>query len=99
MPRSRVSVPPLEPRTWHEAHEHVLEAAVDDDLLPVHVAGAVAREKQGHLGHVLGRRDASQWHGGAATLQHLGVLVEHLAHGRAHHAGADDIAAYAMRAP
>src|SRR3954447_8099829 len=92
-----LSVSPLEPRAGHKAHQHMLEATIDDNLLPIDIPGAIAGEIQRNLRHVVRGRYAAKRHGGGATFQHCGVLVERLAHGRAHHPGADNVAADAVR--
>ena len=67
------------------AHQHVLETAVDNDLLPIHETGTVAGQEQHYLCHILGCADAPYRDGGSSPLRHTrGALIEALAHRCSH---------------
>src|SRR4029079_2673736 len=86
------SICALESWARHEAHQHVLEAAVDDDLLTIDEAGAVTGEEQHDLRHILWRTDTPEWDGSSPPLHHAGRLVKAFAHRRPHEARAEDVA-------
>src|ERR1700688_1328199 len=89
----------VETRPRHQIHQRPDEAAVDRDLIAVHIRRPIARQEENGIRDVLWHADPSRRDDGGAPLRDAGRVVKGLAHRRDHHARTDDVAADALRTP
>src|SRR5690242_626197 len=86
-------------RPRDQVHDGPREATVHDDLVAVDVGRTVAG-KEGHgISDVLRHANAAHWRHRGTAFGYTGCIIKSLAHRRDHHAGADHIAADAVRPP